>query len=53
MTVDTEVPSSLLKIDGNYASEADEPFEPVSLKWGKASMPSEGTLRVRWYARFY
>lgn len=39
--VDTEVPVKLQKIKQYYTSEADEPFEPVSLKWGGNNMPSE------------
>ena len=40
--VDTAVPSSLQKIEKYYTSEADEPFEPVSLKWSKSELPDEG-----------
>ena len=43
-TVDTEVPVQLQKIDQYYTSEADEPFEPVSLKWTGKNMPSESKL---------
>ena len=32
-TVDGAVPARLKKLDAFYTSEADEPFEPVSLKW--------------------
>ncbi|KAL2046800.1 hypothetical protein N7G274_000818 [Stereocaulon virgatum] len=39
--VDTEVPAALQKVEQYYVSEADEPFEPVSLKWDGTSMPSE------------
>ncbi|MCJ1288636.1 hypothetical protein MMC34_000164 [Xylographa carneopallida] len=38
---DTEIPAVLQGIDQTYTSEADEPFEPVSLKWTGRSMPSE------------
>lgn len=41
--VDTEVPASLRQVDEYLMSDADEPFEPVSLKWGKDSLPSQGT----------
>lgn len=41
--VDTEVPASLQSVEQYYTSEADEPFEPVSLKWGGRNMPSEST----------
>ena len=43
-TIDTEVPSPLQKIEQYYISEADEPFEPVSLKWDGKNMPSESML---------
>ena len=39
--VDTDVPVTLQKVDQYYASESDEPFEPVSLKWSGKNMPSE------------
>lgn len=39
--VDTEVPATLQGVEQHYVSEADEPFEPVSLKWGGKKMPSE------------
>ena len=39
--VDTEVPVTLQGVEQYYVSEADEPFEPVSLKWGGKNMPSE------------
>ena len=42
--VDTDVPDSLQKIEQYYVSEADEPFEPVSLKWTGKNMPSESQL---------
>ena len=38
---DTDIPAVLQSIDQTYTSEADEPFEPVSLKWTGRSMPSE------------
>lgn len=44
-SVDTEVPNSLQKVEQYYTSEADEPFEPVSLKWDGKDIPSESTLR--------
>lgn len=45
-TVDTEVPAQLQNVKrfGTYTSEADEPFEPVSLKWAGDELPTEGTL---------
>ncbi|KAL8727682.1 MAG: hypothetical protein Q9181_005622 [Wetmoreana brouardii] len=39
--VDTEVPVGLQNVKQYYTSEADEPFEPVSLKWDGDNMPSE------------
>ena len=39
--VDREVPSALEKVEQYYVSEADEPFEPVSLGWSGENMPSE------------
>jgi hypothetical protein len=43
--VDTEIPASLKKVDKFYTSDADEPFEPVSLKYSGKSLPSTGTLQ--------
>lgn len=45
-TVDTEVPAQLQNVKrfGTYTSEADEPFEPVSLKWAGDELPTKGTL---------
>ncbi|KAK7546301.1 hypothetical protein IWX49DRAFT_115311 [Phyllosticta citricarpa] len=39
--VDTEVPAALRQVDEYLISDADEPFEPVSLKWGRDGLPSE------------
>lgn len=39
--VDTEVPVELQSVEQYYTSEADEPFEPVSLQWDGNNMPSE------------
>ena len=39
--VDTDIPATLQKVEQYYVSEADEPFEPVSLKWNGRNMPSE------------
>lgn len=39
--VDTEVPVPLQRVEQYYTSDADEPFEPVSLKWSGENMPSE------------
>ena len=44
--VDTDVPAALKKVEQYYTSDADEPFEPVSLKWGGPNMPSESTLAM-------
>ncbi|MCJ1389630.1 hypothetical protein MMC18_002487 [Xylographa bjoerkii] len=43
---DTDIPAALQGIDQTYTSEADEPFEPVSLKWTGRSMPSESILGI-------
>lgn len=39
--VNTDVPVGLQSVEQYYTSEADEPFEPVSLKWDGKIMPSE------------
>lgn len=44
--VDTDVPATLQKIEQYYTSEADEPFEPVSLRWSGRAMPSESTSKI-------
>lgn len=44
--VDTAVPVGLQNVEQYYTSEADEPFEPVSLQWDGTNMPSEGTSGV-------
>lgn len=41
-SVDTEVPKALEQVDEYYTSDADEPFEPVSLKWKGDELPSAG-----------
>jgi len=38
--VDTEVPKVLQEVEEYYVSDADEPFEPVSLKWKGDELPS-------------
>lgn len=48
-TVDanTKIPASLQSVDAYYVSDADEPFEPVALRWDGASKgvwPSAGTF---------
>ena len=48
-TTDTEVPAALQSIEQYYTSEADEPFEPVSLKWKGQNMPSESRLSTLSY----
>ncbi len=40
-SVDTDVPVQLQKVEQYYMSEVDEPFDPVSLKWTGAELPSE------------
>ena len=42
--VDTDVPAPLQTVEQYYTSEADEPFEPVSLKWEGGNMPCESML---------
>ena len=42
-SVDTDIPGPLQEIEQYYTSEADEPFDPVSLKWDGKNMPSEST----------
>ena len=44
--IDTEVPTALQGVEQYYVSEADEPFEPVSLKWGGKNTPSESMYTV-------
>ncbi|TLD36968.1 hypothetical protein E2P81_ATG02750 [Venturia nashicola] len=39
-SVDTEVPKVLEQVEEYYTSDADEPFEPVSLKWKGDKLPS-------------
>ena len=49
--VNTDVPVALKSIEQYYTSEADEPFEPVSLEWDSKNMPSESTrlsLNIAW-----
>lgn len=48
-TVDTnvQVPKALQTVDAYYISDADEPFEPVALKWEgarKGDWPTAGTF---------
>ncbi|KAL8904921.1 MAG: hypothetical protein Q9207_002951 [Kuettlingeria erythrocarpa] len=38
--VNTDIPVGLQSIEQYYTSEADEPFEPVSLKWDGKNLPS-------------
>ena len=42
-SLDTDIPKHLEGIEEYYISEADEPFEPVSLQWDEDGLPSEGT----------
>jgi hypothetical protein len=41
-SLSTDVPKHLEGIEEYYISEADEPFEPVSLQWNEDDLPSEG-----------
>ncbi|KAI9820668.1 MAG: hypothetical protein M1827_005037 [Pycnora praestabilis] len=43
--VDSDVPKALQDVEQYYVSEADEPFEPVSLKWTGKHLPSEDEFR--------
>jgi len=45
-SVDTEVPKPLEAVEAYYTSDADEPFEPVSLQWKGEGLPSEGMCSV-------
>jgi hypothetical protein len=47
--VDTEVPKGLESVEEYYVSEADEPFEPVSLKWEEEGLPSAGKALCKPY----
>lgn len=49
--VDTDIPATLKSIEQYYTSEADEPFEPVSLKWSGNNMPSESTYALAFPAK--
>ncbi len=40
--VNADVPHELQQVDAYYTSEADEPFESVSLKWRGMGVPSAG-----------
>jgi hypothetical protein len=42
--VDTEIPQGLEKVNEVFVSDADEPFEPVSLKYSGDSLPSKGKI---------
>ena len=37
--VDTDVPDTLRGVQSVYTTDADEPFEPVSLKWEEGKVP--------------
>ena len=51
--VDTDVPATLQKVQAYYTSDADEPFEPVSLKWKGKDLPSERMCPLPfWDVRF-
>lgn len=39
---DRKIPQSLQKIDREYTTESDEPFEPVALKYEGKNLPSSG-----------
>lgn len=42
--VNTEVPQTLQAVEEYYVSDADEPFEPVSLKWDGDALPGKGMI---------
>lgn len=45
--VNVRIPKPLQSVDAYYTSEADEPFEPVALRWDgakKGVWPSHGAL---------
>ena len=42
--VNTDIPQLLLDVKEYYVSDADEPFQPVSLTWKRHTLPSEGML---------
>ncbi|KAF2093206.1 hypothetical protein NA57DRAFT_69298 [Rhizodiscina lignyota] len=46
-SVNTEVPKALQEVDEYYVSDADEPFQPVSLKWDGKGLPSEDVTAVK------
>ena len=54
LTVNTAVPTALQDVEEYYMSDADEPFEPVSLKWSEKSFPSVGEYlrRISYYDAF-
>ena len=37
LDADAQIPASLTSVDAYYISDADEPFEPVVLKWDGAA----------------
>ena len=41
--VPSKIASLVQKEDLVYMSDADEPFEPVALKWEKKELPNAGT----------
>jgi hypothetical protein len=45
-SVDTAVPKVLEQVEEYYVSDADEPFEPVALKFGGSEL-SAGTFSMR------
>jgi len=45
-SVNTKIPKALEAVEQYYTSDADEPFEPVSLVWSGEGLPGEGMLSV-------
>lgn len=50
-STDTDVPAPLQEIEGKeyYSSDADEPFEAVSLKWEGKGVPDEGMYMLSFW----
>ncbi|KAL5116051.1 hypothetical protein ACEQ8H_006063 [Pleosporales sp. CAS-2024a] len=45
-SVDTAVPQALEKVEEYYVSDADEPFEPVALKYAGKSLSAEDVKQL-------
>ena len=51
-TTDTDVPAVLQSVDRYYTSDADEPFEVVSLRWEGDGLPGERTFLTGFFLVF-